>query len=345
MKQIKHSQIKKAERLEIAILLEKKYSLTDIAKALKRSKGTIFDEIKRNSVNGIYDPKKAQQKAYFRRKYSKYQGMKIVSDLILRDYVETKIKQDWSPEQIAGRLKNIERSIKYASRGAIYKFVGSVYGRQLEKYLRYNGQTRKPKRYSKVSQLENRSFIEKRPQITNKRQRFGDWEGDFLESGGQDKTSLIVLRERKGRYSLLEKIPNKSPVLVNQKVREMTVALKEIKSLTLDNDIAFRKHERLSKILGIPLYFCHPYHSWEKGGVENENKLIRQYFTKDCRLGRYSERTVRKVQEKLNNRPRKCLGYKTPLEIMLESKQFKTLNDFANMNKQKTPLPGVRIEG
>ncbi len=345
MKQIKHGQIKKAERLEIAILLEKHYTLTDIAKALKRSKGTISDEVKRNSVNGIYDPEKAQQKAYFRRKYSKYQGMKIVSDMRLWNFMENKLKQDWSPEQIAGRLKNIDRDIKYASRGAIYKFIYSVYGRQLERYLRYNGQGRKARKYQKVSQLKNRSFIEKRPEIANKRLRFGDWEGDFLESGKRGTAAIIVLRERKARYSLLEKIPNKSPVLVNQRIREIIASLKEVKSLTLDNDIAFRKHERLSEMLNVLLFFCHPYHSWEKGGVENENKLIRQYLHKGTNLNRYSDKTIRKIQDKLNNRPRKCLGYKTPLEVMVENKQFKTLNDFARINKQKTPSSGVRIEG
>ncbi len=345
MKQPKHKQIKKAERLEIAILLGKKYSLTDIAKALKRSKGTISDEISRNSVNGIYDPEKAQQKAYFRRKYSKYQGMKIVSDFTLWKYVETKLKQDWSPEEIAGRLRNIEKGIKYASRGAIYKFVYSVYGRQLEKRLRYNGRGKKTRKYQKVSQLENRSFIEKRPEITNKRQRFGDWEGDFLESGRRAMTAVLVLRERKGRYSILEKIQNKSPILVNQKMMEMTATINDIKSLTLDNDIAFRKHERLSVMLDTPLYFCHPYHSWEKGGIENENKLIRQYLRKGTNLNQYSKQTIRKIQDKLNNRPRKCLDYKTPLEIMSENNQFKTLSNFDTITKQKTPVAGVRIEG
>ena len=125
----------------------------------------------------------------------------------------------------------------------------------------------------------------------------------------------------------------------------MTAAINEVKSLTLDNDIAFRKHERLSKALGVPLYFCHPYHAWEKGGVENENKLIRQYLPKGTNLGRYSGQTIRKIQDKLNNRPRKCLGYRTPLEAMLKNEQFKTLDDFGKINKQKTPCSGVRIEG
>jgi len=345
MKKKNYQHLTEKERLEIAWFLTKRKSIREIAQLLGRSPNSISLEIKKNSVNGVYEPRKAELKSRTRRKHSKYQGMKIVSDLALWDYVETKLKQDWSPEQIAGRLKNVERSVKYASRGAIYKFVYSVYGRRLEKCLRYKGRERKPRRYSKVGQLKNRSFIEKRPEIANKRLRFGDWEGDFLESNRQNKTAVIVLRERKARCSLLEKIPNKSPVLVNQKLKEMTAVLKEIKSLTLDNDIAFRKHERLSEMLGILLYFCRPYHSWEKGGVENENKLIRQYLPKGKNLGRYSDKTIRRIQERLNNRPRKCLGYKTPLEVMLKNKQFKTLNDFAIINKQKTPRSGVLLEG
>jgi len=96
-----------------------------------------------------------------------------------------------------------------------------------------------------------------------------------------------------------------------------------INSLTLDNDIIFKKHKELSELLGRPIYFCHPYHSWEKGGVENINKLVRRYISKGSDISQYSDEDIQTIQDKLNNRPRKCLKYKTPCEVMVENNQFK----------------------
>ena len=286
MKQIKYSHIKKAERLEIAILLKKKYSIRDIGDVLEKNPASISREIKRNSVNGIYDPHNAHHKAYVKRKYSKHQGMKIAGNTQLRSYVEDNIKEDWSPEEIAGRLKEIDKDIKYASRQAIYKFIHSVYGRQLEKHLRYQGKKGKQGR-PKVGQLENRTFIEERPEIVGKKQRFGDWEGDFIVSGKKGKGALIVLYERKTMYVIIKKIESRKCDIVNQYIQEMTGGLVCFNSLTIDNDISFQKHEELSESLKTLIYFCRPYHSWEKGGVENMNKLIRQYVPKASKYGKF----------------------------------------------------------
>jgi len=345
MKQKKYQHIKKAERLEIAILLEKNYKIREVAGALKRSPNTISREIKLNSVKGKYDPHKADHKAYAKRKYSKYQGMKITGDKRLRDYVEENLKQDWSPEEVAGRLKEVDKHIKYASRGAIYKFVYSVYGRLLEQRLRYKGKRRKRPKRQKVSQLKNRVFIDKRPKIVAKKQRYGDWEGDFIVSGKSDKGVLIVLYERKAMYVVIRRLMTRSCAVVNRYVNEMTGGFVYFNSLTIDNDISFRKHEELSGLLGAPVYFCHPYHSWEKGGVENINKLIRQYIPKGSDISKYNDGYIREIETKLNSRPRKGLKYKTPLEVMLENNQFKTLKDFGIITKQKTPIAGVLLEG
>jgi len=343
MKNYKH--IKETERLEIALLKEKGHSNRDIAKMLERSPNTISLEINNNSVRGRYDPRKAQHKAYAKRKYSKYQGMKVVGDSQLRNYIEEGLEKDWSPEEIAGRLKEVDRHIKYASRGAIYKFVYSVYGRLLEQYLRYRGKKRKRSKRVKVTQLENRVFIEKRPRIVAKKQRFGDWEGDFIVSNKTGKGVLIVLYERKAMYVIIKKITARSCAVVNRYIREMTGGFVCFNSLTIDNDISFRRHEELSGLLGAPVYFCHPYHSWEKGGVENINKLIRQYIPKGSDISGYSDEYIREIETKLNHRPRKSLNYKTPLEVMLKNKQFKTLENFGIIIKQKTPIAGVLLEG
>jgi IS30 family transposase len=345
MKQKEYHHITKTERLEIALLRNKKYSLRNIAKMLGRSPNTISQEVKLKSVNRQYDPIKADHKAYVKRKYSKYQGMKVIEDNQLRIYIEEKIKQDWSPEEVAGRLKEVDRHIKYVSRGAIYKFVYSVYGRLLEQHLRYKGKKRKRGKRLKVSQLENRVFIEKRPKIIGKKQRYGDWEGDFIVSGKSGQGVLIVLYERKAMYVVIKRIFSRNCDVINRYLKEMTGGFVCFNSLTIDNDISFRKHEELSELLGAPVYFCHPYHSWEKGGVENINKLIRQYIPKASDISKYSDSSIREIETKLNNRPRKKLKYKTPLEVMLENNQFKTLRDFGIINKQKTPIAGVLLEG
>ena len=340
-----YGHIIKTERREIALLIEKKYSFRSIARILKRSPNTISREINENSVNGVYDPLKADHKAYVKRKYSKYQGMKVVGDSRLRNYVEEKLERDWSPEEVAGRLKEVDRHIKYASRGAIYKFVYSVYGRLLEQRLRYKGKKRRGGKRQKASQLENRVFIDKRPKVIGKRQRYGDWEGDFIVSGKSGKGMLIVLYERKAMYVIIKKIESRSCAVVNRYIQEMTGGFVCFNSLTIDNDISFRKHEELSKLLGAPVYFCHPYHSWEKGGVENINKLIRQYIPKGSDISRYNDNFIREIEMKLNNRPRKSLNYKTPLDVMIKNKQFKTLENFGIIIKQKTPIAGVLLEG
>lgn len=324
MKNKKYTHIKKTERLEIAILLKKGYGLREIAQVLERSPNTVSQEIKENSVNGVYDPDKANHKAYVKRKYSKYEGMKIVSDFHLRNYVEERIREDWSPEVIAGRLKNIESHVKYVGKGAIYKYIYSVYGRQIEQCLYHNAIPKKsgPKRKYK-EKLNDRIFIDERPEYINNREDFGDWEGDFIVSGKDGKGSLLVLYERKSKYVLMKKLLSRDIKTVNNTIREITGGIICLNSLTLDNDISFKKHKELSELLRAPIYFCHPYHSWEKGGVENMNKLIRRYIPKKTDISKLSDTFIKETQDKFNHRPRKCLNFKTPYEIMKENNQFK----------------------
>jgi len=318
----KYSHIKKAERLEIAILLEKGYSYRNIARVQGRSVSSISEEVRHNSVKGKYNPHKANHEAYVRRKYSKYQGMRVVSDIELWNYIGDKIKQDWSPETISGRIENIDTQIKSISAKGIYKFIDSVYGCHLEKHLAYQGKKKESKTAFKTEQLKDRVFIDKRPKIINKRRRFGDWEGDFIVSGKNGKGVILTLYERKSKYSLLKKFPVQKIESIHQYIFEITGEV-VINSLTLDNDIIFKKHKELSELLGRPIYFCHPYHSWEKGGVENINKLVRRYISKGSDISQYSDEDIQTIQDKLNNRPRKCLKYKTPCEVMVENNQFK----------------------
>jgi IS30 family transposase len=296
-----------ADRDEIGFLLKKGYSHRAVALMLGKTHGAVDYEIRENATNGVYDPRKAKFKAYVARKYSKYQGMKVRENETLENYVHEKMAADWSPEEISGRIRYVERRIKYASAKAIYKYVYSVYGRLLEKFLRYRGKHRKSGSDAKGSGIKDRVFISERPKIIEKRRRFGDWEGDFIVSGKNGTGALLVLVERKTRYVIIRKLMSRDTRTVNTAIQEMTGGMLCVNSLTLDNDISFRRHRELSRTLNAPVFFCQPYHSWEKGSVENMNKWIRQYVPKKSDISKLTEEYIRFVEERLNGRPRKCL--------------------------------------
>jgi transposase, IS30 family len=328
MKNKKFTHIEIAERREIAFLQEKGYSLRSIATMLQRSPNTISTEVKENATRGIYDPIKADHKAYVKRKYSKYQGMKMVDDNIARTYIEEKLREDWSPEQIAGRIKYVDTHIPYVSYQGIYKFIYSVYGRWVESFLRYGKKKRSKPEVTKKAPFENRIFIDERPAIVGKRGRFGDWEGDFIVSGKNGSGALLVLVERKSRYPLIFKLKDRKVATINTVLCGVFGSGQLIaSSLTIDNDICFRHHQQMSFIIGAPIFFCHPYHSWEKGGVENLNGLIRQYVPKKTDISLLTDEFIKEAERKLQTRPRKCLRYKTPREVMVENKQFKYLKN------------------
>lgn len=321
----KYTHIDLVERKEIESLLKKGRSQNYISEVLKRSKSSVSEEIQNGKVKGKYNAKKANHKAYVRRKESKYQGMKVVEDKELKNYVEDMIKDDQSPQTIAGRIKNVDTHIKYAGKGAIYKFVYSIYGRQIEKHLYSRAVCKKsgPKRKNGET-LKDRTFIDERPKYIENRTHFGDWEGDFIVSGKDGSGVLLVLHERKSKYSIIKKLNSRNNEEVNKAIYEITGGVVMFNSLTLDNDIAFKKHKELSELLNTNIYFCEPYKSWQKGGVENVNKLIRRYISKGSDISKFSEEYIKWVEDKMNNKIRQCLNYKTAYEVMNENKQIKS---------------------
>jgi len=328
MKQKKGSQIKRAERLEIAILLNKQYSLRSIAKVLDRSVSSLSDEIRRNSVNGSYDPLKANHKAYVRRKYAKYQGKAINENRELREYISFRLRYGWSPDIISGRMRQ-EKQPFYASKTAIYEYLYSSYGQALCPYLcsqRYAERKRKHKKIKKIL-IPNRRGIEQRPEAVNLNKEYGHYEGDTIVSGRKtrSKTALSVIYERKARYVDIRKITNLKPTTNINAVSEMQQSLKVL-SYTLDNGIENIKYEAL----GVSTFFCDFYAAWQKGGIENVNKLIRRFIPKGSDIGRYSEKYIQAIVQRLNNTPRKSLNYQTPLEVMIKNNQFK---NFAKSDK------------
>ena len=312
MSEFKHLCLYDRQRIERYLRQSK--SLRFIAEKLGRSVSSISDEVKLNSVRGIYDAKKAQAKSDIRRKNSKLQCMKVAMDPKLKNFVIENILEDQSPEGISGRLRKIVKNIQYASTKAIYKFVYSPHGRRIEKHLYSKAVHKKggPKRGTSVS-IDGRTMINDRPQKVEKRLEFGHFEGDFIESGKDGKGSLLVLVERKTRYPFIEYLEDRSTKNVNRLVQDL---LKDIPvlSLTLDNDLSFQKHKELSKLIEAEIFFCHAFASHEKGTVENRNKSVRRYLKKKTDLSKVSKETILFVQEKLRDKYMKCLGFKTPRE-------------------------------
>ena len=282
---------------------------------LKRAPSTISDELKRNKVCYTYDPIKAQQKSYIRRRNAKYQGKRIAQNIDLRLFVERSLMDDHSPQAIAGRIRRKEKGVLSISKESIYRYIKSPYGRNIEIH-RQKKQRRKRSHRAKLQKLDGRVFIDKRPQHINERMRGGHAEADFVVSGQDGHGILLGIVDRKLRTSFLELILTVSIREVHKAFRRIKKRYPEMLSFTTDNDLLFKHHKKLATLLGIKIYFCNPYHSWEKGAIENVNKYIRKDIPKSSDLSQYSKKFIAKLEAKLNRRPMKCLDYATPAEAL-----------------------------
>lgn len=344
------SHLSKEERLEFAILRRKKYSLRDIASVLGRSHSTLSRELTQRSVKSGYDPHKAQHKAYVKRKYSKYQGMKIRERPKLEEYVKEKMALDWTPQEISGRIKEMDTGLPYVSPLGIYKYLYSPFGQSSCKHLkskRYNPKKWRGNAKPTKEIIPNRVSILERPEIVEKRERIGDVEIDRIESNKYSQAGLVVVHDRTARYAIAVKTTTK-------KVRETTMAINKaldtmamVLTLTYDNDLTFREHELVNQQQNSQSYFCQPYHSWEKGGIEYQNRLIREYVPKGTDINNYTQEEIDYFLDKLNHRPRTCLNYKTPYEVMLAKGGLKSHTTDNNLNQilQTKKHPSGAIEG
>jgi transposase, IS30 family len=310
-----YTHIDDSERRRIEKAIESGKGVRAIARMTGRSPSTISEEIVRNSVRKKYAREKAETKAKIRRQNSKLQCMKVAMDPALKTFVTKEIENDQSPEGISGRLKKVETGLQYASTKAIYKFVHSSHGRKIERHLYSKAVKRRggPKRGEKKCRLDGRTMINKRPKRVENRKEFGHFEGDFIESGRDGKGSLLVLVERKTRYPFLVYTENKTTAHINTLIAE-TLKGVPVKSITLDNDLSFQKHEELSDMVDAAVFFCHPYHSWEKGTVENRNGRIRRYVPKRTDLSTVPPAYFKEVEEKLRMCFMRCLDFRTPQE-------------------------------
>ncbi len=308
--------------------------MRNIAKVLGRSISTLSDELKRNSVQGSYDPQKANHKAYVRRKYSKYQGMNIVANTKLQEFVEKKLYNDQSPKNIAGRIKKHEKHLSSVSKNSIYRYIQSPYGRRIayHRSQRKNRHSRKPR--SSVKKIEGRIFINKRPQFINLRKRIGDAEADFIVSGKSGKGVLLIVADRKSRVPFLEKVLPVAIKNVHVAFLKIEKRFPEIKTITTDNDILFQHFKELEKLINVKIYFCHPYHSWEKGSIENINGYIRKDIPKGSNISKYSKKFIRSIENKLQGRIMEILDYHTPLELILKYRKQKKHRSAKKKNKK-----------
>mgnify|MGYP000285953400 FL=1 len=307
---MRYKHFSKIERLELSVLLGKDYSQRDCANALQRNPSSVSREIKKNSVNGIYDPHKADHKAYVRRKYSKYQGMKIRSDAQLETYIQHSLEQYHTPEQIAGRLKRINEK-HVISFKSIYKYLYTPYGIQYCRYLPYK-QHRARKRvgvHSKKQLIPNRTWIEQRPAIAGTLTRIGDFEGDTLGVPRTSNSTIAAFVDRTSKYFLVRKISRLKYAVDAFKMIATSLHVKH--TLTLDNGVENVRYQEI----GMPTYFCHPYASWQKAQIENMFLRLRRFIPKKQSLDSYSEKDIAVIVDIMNNTPRKCLNYQTPREV------------------------------
>jgi len=281
-------------------------------------------------------------KALVKRTGSKYQCMKIITRSELVDYVNFHLKiNHWTPEEIAGRW-NKEQYSDFRGRPiiisapSIYKYLHSVYGQKYCQYLcsrRYIKKRRKPGKKAKKQLIPNRISIELRPGVVLGRTEFGHFEGDTLGRIKVDAEVIAGLSERMSRYILIRKMPGLKHAMDGFK-KMLNPYHNLVKSLTLDNGVENIKWEKLS----IDTYFCHPYSSWEKGGMENLFKRLRRFIPKKASLKNYSEKDIIRFADIMNNTPRKCLNWKTPKEIFEEQSVLVNRKINSNIYSQAVAL-------
>lgn len=303
-----------AERDEISILWSKGYSMRAIAGSMGRSPNTISYELRQNKTKGRYDPKGAQGKARYRKRTRKYQWKKIEQIKELREYVIIGLKQKWNPDEISGRMRK-EKNPWYVSKNSIYRWLYSNRGQAYCPLLYSRRYHPRPRREPKQRTLiPERIDISRRFKGADTRSRYGHWEKDAVVSRHGISASLATAQERKSRLVVARKVKNMSPVdheLATQKM----LSDKKTLSITRDNGIENTHHMETNA----PSFFCEPYSSWQKGGIENANKMIRAFFPKSTNFREVTQEEVDEAVLIINNKPRKILKYQTAFEVALRA--------------------------
>lgn len=320
MKKSNYSHLTVEERDQISVLKAEGLSLRSIASELGRHHTTISRELEKNAPpvrKGRYLSHKAHERSV-QKKSQAHQRDRLKNEDIRR-YVEHGLSLFWTPEQISWRLSS-ELKGQTISHEAIYQFIYKERHDLVETLARHHRkrQKRGHSRKHRKPHIPNRISIEKRPKFIEKRIQVGHWERDSLVSRAS-KACLDVKVERKSRYLALDKLERKTAeavrIVVITRLKPFSSHLR--RSLTYDNGSEHAEHEKINKALGTKSYFCHPYSSWERGTNENTNGLIRRFLPKKTDFSKISVKQIKRIEFLLNNRPRKCLNYKTPAEVFL----------------------------
>ena len=305
-------------RCQIYTLKSMDLSLRDIAKKLDKNVSTISREVSRNKGLRGYRINQADNRACERRSSASSASKKLTKELNAQ--IESKLLEDWSPEQISGRFKLNGVSISHES---IYRLVwkDKRVGGQLYKHLRHHG-----KKYNKRSSgkagrgfIPNRVDITLRPAIVEEKSRVGDWEGDTIISAGS-RSAILSYVDRHSKFTLLKKIGKKTAENVRRATVEKMQSL-PVLTITYDNGKEFSGHQDIAKQLNAQCFFAAPYHSWERGLNEHTNGLVRQYVPKLVDFKDLSDEEMQDIENRLNSRPRKVLQFKTPFETLLAATQ------------------------
>lgn len=308
------------DRQKLEYWLRSKQSLRTIARVMKRDHSVLVRELKRNG-DGNRKKYRADtaQKMFENRRHKQHKG-KLDKYPELKEYVVAGLKKEWSPDVIAGKMK-VERMKQTISHESIYHYIYNKSDKheKLYQYLR-QAQSKRHKLHSRKKcklTIPERVSIHLRPGYIDERKRYGDWESDSVIFSKQ-KTILSVQSERKSKLIRMHKATNKSAEETKEALIKTAESVpREIfLSLTFDNGTEGARHTEIKKEYNIETYFCDPFASWQKGGIENANKLIRHYLPRNTDLLKLTDKDIYEIQEKLNNRPRKCLNYLSPNEVI-----------------------------
>ena len=320
-----------AERSEISILRSRGYSIREIAGNMERSPNTVSYELRKNATRGIYNPRKADAKSRVRKRMRRLQWMKIEENQKLKRYIVAGLRKKWNPDEISGRMRQRKKQF-YVSKNSIYRWLYSNRGQQYCPLLYSKRYRRKPRKGSQERTLiPNRIDISKRFKGAETRNRYGHWEKDAIVSRHGIAASLAVAEERKSRLLEARKVRNMSPVLHELATRDMLEHKKAL-SITRDNGIENTHHEETLT----PSFFCEPYSSWQKGSIENANKLIRIFFPKGTDFRFVTQKEVNQAINMINEKPRKILGYRTAYEVALAAGIIKKVK-----SESVLILPGI----
>ncbi len=308
-----YTHLTQEQRYQIYALIKAGFNRTQIAAEISVHKSTVSREVRRNRGQRGYRPKQAHELASTR------QQQRVAPRIEPQTWqqIEMLLSQEWSPEQISGRL--VLEGQATVSHERIYQYIyqDKQQGGVLYRHLRSQKKRRKRYgRYDRRGHLPARRSIAERPKIVAEKRRLGDWEADTI-IGRNHQQAIVSLVERKSKLTRLARVTHNTAELVAQ---AMTVQLAplQVKTITSDHGREFAKHQSIAQQLKADFYFAHPYSSWERGLNENTNGLVRQYFPKKHDFVTITDTEINRVMERLNNRPRKTLGYKTPNEVFFK---------------------------